>query len=106
MTAAIGAMRTRIALQSPERVADELGGAAIHWTHEGEAWAHVGALGAAADAAFDGVVATATFRIEIYRREDVRSGWRVLSDGRVLTVDGVVDDGGARMALLCAEERR
>lgn len=99
-------MRVRVALQSPERVADEIGGAAIHWTHEGQAWAHVAALGASADAAFDGVVASASFRIEIYRREDIRAGWRVLWDERVLTVDGVVDDGAPRMALLCTEERR
>lgn len=105
MSNVIGAMRTRVALQSPERVADEIGGAAILWTHEGEAWAHIEALGADQNAAFDGVSASASFRLEVYRREDVRAGWRVLWGERVLAITGVVDDGSPRMTLLCSEER-
>ena len=93
--ATIGAMRARVRLQSPARVADEIGGAAILWSDEGEVWAAVDALGAGQRAAFDTAVATAAFRVVIWRREDVRAGWRVLWDGRVLGVRGVVDGGGA-----------
>lgn len=105
MSDAIGALCTRVALQRPERVADEIGGAAILWTHEGEAWARIEALDADQRAEFDGVSAHASFRLEVYRRPDVRAGWRVLWGARVLAVTGVVDDGAPRMTLLCDEER-
>jgi SPP1 family predicted phage head-tail adaptor len=99
-------MRARVLLQSPAWVADEIGGAAIHWTDQGEAWAAVDALGASQRAAFDSEFATASFRVVIRRREDVRVGWRVRWSERVLRVLGVRDGGGRRIDLICEEEVR
>ena len=104
MTEAIGAMRSRITLQSPLRVADELGGAAILWTDVAEVWAAVDALSAASSAAHDTVVQRAAFRVVIYQRDDVRAGWRLLWGDRVLRVVGVVDGGGRRIDLMCEEQ--
>jgi SPP1 family predicted phage head-tail adaptor len=101
---AIGAMRARIGLQSPERTADDLGGASIAWVNEGEAWAQVEVDGVSQAAAFDAAPSTASYTLTINRHDGVRAGWRVLWRARVLRVTGVRDDGGAHMALLCEEE--
>lgn len=105
MSEAIGAMRARVALQSPQRVADEIGGAAIVWSDEGDAWARIEARAAVERATFDGLGSEATFRVELHRREGVRGGWRLVWGERVLRIVGVVDDGGARIELACVEER-
>ena len=53
MSEVIGALRARVKLQRPTRVADEIGGAAIAWTDEGDVWAQVDAGAARETIAFD-----------------------------------------------------
>ena len=101
----LGAMRARITLERPVRAGDELGGAALGWTSEGEVWASIATLGAAQSAAFDANPAVASYRVVITRREDVRAGWRVIWRARPLRIVGVRDDGGARIELNCEEEK-
>lgn len=105
MSEAIGALRARIKLQRPERVADEIGGAAVLWTDEGDVWAEIAATEASSSAAYDGATAVTAFRATIYRRSDVRGGWRALWDARTLRIVAVRDDGAARIELLCEEEK-
>jgi SPP1 family predicted phage head-tail adaptor len=104
MSDAIGAMRVRVTLQSPTRVADEIGGVAIAWTTAGVVWAEIEATGASQAAAFDGAPANGSFRVVINHRDDVRAGWRVAWGASVLRVTGVVDDGAPRIELICEEE--
>lgn len=104
MSDAIGALRTRIKLQSPTRIADEIGGAAISWTDVGDVWADIEAGGASESAAFDATPSVATFRVTINRHGDVRAGWRVAWGARRLRITGVVDDGAPRISLNCYEE--
>lgn len=104
MSDAIGALRARVKLQSPTRVADELGGAAISWADEGDVWAEIEADGAAENAAFDAAPSLATYRITINRRDGVRAGWRIAWGARRLRIAGVADDGAPRIRLTCQEE--
>lgn len=104
MTDALGVMRARVRLQSATRVADEIGGAAIAWIDQGEAWADIAARGGSQTAAFDASPAIALFSVTINRRADVRAGWRVLWGERVLQIVGVADDGAPRLTLSCEEE--
>lgn len=96
-------MRARVTLQSPTRVADEIGGAALLWSDVAEIWAEIEAQSADLRPVHDGVSAEASFRVVINRRDDVRAGWRILWDERVLQIAGVIDDGAPRVALVCAE---
>lgn len=104
MSDLIGAMRARVKLQSPTRIADEIGGAAIAWSDEGDVWAEIDASGAAEAPAFDASPSVATYRVTINRREDVRAGWRIAWDARRLRIVGVTDDGAPRIQLICREE--
>ena len=104
MSGAIGTMRARVKLQSPTRVADELGGAAIAWTDAGDVWAEIEAGGVSQGEAFDAAPSVASFRVTINRRDDVRAGWRIAWATRRLRILGVADDGGPRVQLNCQEE--
>jgi SPP1 family predicted phage head-tail adaptor len=104
MSDAIGALKARVTLESPLRVADEIGGAAIAWSDAGDVWAEIAALGAGESAAFDASVSVASYRVIINRRDDVRAGWRIVWGGRVLRITGVRDAGAARIELSCEEE--
>ncbi len=98
------AMRERVKLQSPTRVADELGGAAIYWSNEGDVWAEIEASGSGERAAFDSAPSVATYSVTLNRRADVRAGWRIAWGLRRLRVLGVADDGAPQIVLSCAEE--
>lgn len=104
MSDAIGALRTRVTLQHPTRVADEIGGAAILWVSAGDVWAEISANGASQGADYDAAPSVTSFSVVLYRCEDVRAGWRVRWGARVLRVTGVRDDGAPRMTLVCEEE--
>lgn len=104
MSEAIGALRARVKLQSPTRVADEIGGAAIAWTDAGDVWAEIEAGGADEVASFDASVSVAIHYVTINRREDVRAGWRIAWGSRRLRIIGVADNGEARIQLNCREE--
>jgi SPP1 family predicted phage head-tail adaptor len=104
MTDVIGALRARVKLQSPTRVADELGGAAILWTDEGDVWAEIEAGGGGDGAAFDAIPSVTNYRVTINRRDDVRVGWRIAWGARRLPIIGVADDGAPRIQLSCQEE--
>lgn len=104
MSDAIGALRARVKLQSPTRVADEIGGAAIAWADAGDVWAEIEAGGAGEAAAFDMAPSSASYRATINHRSDVRAGWRIAWGARRLRIVGVAADGAPRITLFCQEE--
>lgn len=104
MSDAIGALRARVKLQSPTRVADEIGGAAIAWSDAGDVWAEIEARGADETSGFDASPSIASLRVTINRRDDVRAGWRIAWKLRRLRIIGVADDSGPRIQLSCREE--
>jgi head-tail adaptor len=101
----IGALRARVQLQRPSRVADELGGATLSWVAAGFAWASIEALSAGESGAFDAARGVSIYRITLNRRADIGVGWRVIWGARVLRTIGARDDGARRMTLDCEEER-
>lgn len=104
MSENIGAMRARVALQSPVRSSDAIGGAALSWTDEAEVWAEIVAGGVAQGADFDTAPSVSGYTMTINRLDGLRAGWRVLWSGRVFAVRGVRDEGAARVQLICEEE--
>jgi head-tail adaptor len=99
------ARHVRVMLESPMRVADEIGGAAIAWIEQGEVWATIHATSVSQADLFDTRAAVNAFRVAINRRDDVRAGWRVIWGARVLSVVGVSDGGAPRIVLVCEEEK-
>lgn len=104
MSERIGQLRHRVRLESLQRTADDIGGAALSWVNEGDVWAAVIAVGASQAVGFDAAPATSSFTVTINRRDDVRPGCRVVWSARSLRVVGKRDDGGPRIELFCEEE--
>jgi head-tail adaptor len=104
VTERIGPLRRRVRLESPHRADDDMGGAALSWIDEGDVWAVVRAIGASQSAVFDAAPSVSSFNMIINRRDDVRSGWRVLWGARAMRIIGKRDDGGPRIELFCEEE--
>lgn len=104
MSDAIGALNARVTLQSPTRTLDDIGGAGLSWSSQGDVWAAIEASGAGVTADFDAARGLSSYRVIINRRADLHTGWRVLWGARVLRIVGVRDDGAARQTLECAEE--
>jgi SPP1 family predicted phage head-tail adaptor len=104
MSDSIGALKARVTLQSPLRVADEIGGAAIAWSDEGDVWAEITALSTGESVAFDAAPSVSSRRVTINRRDDVRAGWRIAWGPRLLRITGVRDEGAPRIQLNCEEE--
>lgn len=104
MSDPIGAMRARVMLQSPARTEDDLGGAAITWSDEGEVWAELAPAGAGERIAYDTASAVVSYTLHIRARADVRAGWRARLGARVFRVLAVRDVAGARLDLICEEE--
>ena len=104
MTDPIGALRARVRIETLERVADEIGGAALAWTDQGEAWAEIVVVGAGQAPAYDTVRAGTTILVRLRRRDAdwVRS--RVVNGDVSYRVRAVRDDGSARIELVCEEE--
>lgn len=105
MSETIGAMRARVRLESPLRAPDNVGGAAITWSNQGDVWAELSAGGAGQSAAFDAAPSLAAYRFAINRRTDARAGWRVVWGARVFSILAVRDEDGARIELVTEEER-
>lgn len=104
MSDAIGALRERVKLQQPIRIADEIGGAAIAWTDAGDVWAEIDFGSSGEAVGFDAAPSLAAYRVTINRRDDVRAGWRIAWGVRRLRIIGVADDGAPRIQLNCREE--
>lgn len=104
MTDAIGALRARVTLQSPTRTLDDVGGAVLGWTGQGDVWAAIEASSVGVGADFDAARGVSAYRFTINRRTDLRTGWRILWGARALRVVGVRDDGAARQTIECQEE--
>lgn len=104
MSDAIGALRSRVTLQSPTRTLDDVGGAVLGWTGQGDVWAAIEVSGAGVNADFDAARGVSSYRLTINRRAELRTGWRVLWGARVFRVVGVRDDGAMRQTLDCQEE--
>lgn len=104
----IGALRSHVALQSPQEVDDGSGGVTVSWANVATVWADVSAISmreASVAGHLDGVV---THRVRLRFREDVSGGWRVLYGERTLRVLATRDADGRRRFLecLCEEEGR
>lgn len=104
MNDAVGALRARVTLQAPVRTQDDIGGAALTYADVAEVWAEIAAGAAGAADSFGALRSSASYRLSLRRRDDVRAGWRVRWGGRCFDVEAVRDEGARRIELVCTEE--
>jgi SPP1 family predicted phage head-tail adaptor len=97
----IGAMRHRIILQQPVRVADGGGGATESWDTVAELWAAVQAIDGEERLAADALAGELTHVVWLRYRGGLVPSMRFLYDGRSLEIRAVVQIDGRRRRLKC-----
>ncbi|WEX07736.1 phage head closure protein [Chelativorans sp. AA-79] len=103
-----GRLRTELVLQAAAVVEDGAGGHTENWGEVARVFAEVVPLRAESRFGVAQFLETATHRVMLRHRADVRSGMRFLKEGRALEIVTVEDaDGTGRyLACLVREEGR
>ena len=100
----IGALRDRLALETPGRTDDGGGGAAVTWTAVAELWAFVRPISGEERLRADQVAGRITHEVFIRHRPDVVPAMRFRAGARVLEITAVLDAGRRhRLKCLCEE---
>ena len=105
MTDSVGVLRTRVRIETLTRVADEIGGAALAWSDQGETWAEIVVGGAAQTQSYDTTRGLVSVIVRLRRREADWLRSRIVRGDVAYRVRAVRDNGGPRIELLCEEER-
>jgi head-tail adaptor len=101
---AISALRARVRIETLTRVADEIGGAALAWADQGEAWAEIVVGGAGQAEAYDSTRGSTTIIVRLRRRDADWLRSRIMRGDATYRVRAVRDGGGPRIELVCEEE--
>lgn len=101
----IGALDSRVLLQSRSVVVDEVGQETITWTDEATVWAEVQQLRGRELFAAAGTVYENTTRVRIRHRTDVQATWRLVWNGKNHDITAVIEVGGRKdlLELMCTE---
>lgn len=103
----IADMRERVTLQSPVRLPDGAGGAAVTWDEGASVWAKVEMLGGGETPIGERREARAKIRVTIRHRANVTAEMRATWRTRALDIRNVRDmDGRRRFLVLDCEEAR
>ncbi|MCL4766441.1 MAG: phage head closure protein [Hyphomicrobiaceae bacterium] len=102
----IGALRQRLRLEAPLRIAGDDGGATVTWQLVATPWAEVVSLSGREVALADGLATLAMHEVRIRHRPDVTPEMRFVIGERVLDIRAVRDlDGRCRwLSCLCEEK--
>ncbi len=101
-----GDLRHRVAIQSPTESRDEAGGVLVSWADEATVWALVENTAAAEQYDAMQVREGATYRVTIRYRRGLTGRQRLIHEGRILNITGVVADPIKIMLTIdCREER-
>ncbi len=102
----IGALRRRMTLEQPTRVADGGGGVTTSWSPVADLWAELIGLSGAEQFVADGPQGRVTHRITIRKRTDVAPAMRLRMGLRLFHIETVMgrDDPEPYLRIL-AEER-
>ena len=100
-----GAMRARVTLRRPVRNADAIGGTPAGWEEVATVWAAVEAVEGSETVALQAARPETMWKLTLRWRGDVKAGWSVLWQGRVMTVIGArpADRARRRLVLVARE---
>lgn len=96
-----GALNHRISIESIVETSDGCGGVAVSWAPVAEVWASIRPL---RQRVFEQALQQEeeqTHKITLRFRDDVSSGWRFASDGRIFEVISATDPDERQRYLVC-----
>lgn len=99
-------LRHRVTLQRYEQTRDEMGGVVETWADVATVWASIEPLSAREFIAAQSAQSQVSARIVIRYREGITAAMRILHNGRVYNIEGVLPDprsGREYLTLPCSE---
>ncbi len=103
---AIAALRRRVTLEQPARVADGGGGVTVTWSAVAELWAELKSLAGTQQFIAEGLQGRVMHEVTIRRRTDVLPAMRLRFGSRLLVIEAVLNrDGPEPFLRILAEER-
>ena len=102
----LGALRHRMSLEAPVRIAGEGGGASVTWQPVATVWAQVVPISGREVFQADGIVGLAMHEVRLRYRADVTPEMRFTMGGRVFDIRAVRDIEGRRRWLSCLCEEQ
>ena len=99
--ASIGAMRHRLVLEEPSRIADGGGGAVESWLAVAEVWAAITPRSGGEHVVGESIEGRATHAIDMRYRMGVSPSMRLRFGARLFEILAVVDVGERRRRLRC-----
>lgn len=100
----IGALRSRLTLEQPDRTTDGGGGASVTWTTVATLWAAVRPIGGEERLAADQLAGRITHEITLRTRTGVVPAMRLRDATRIFEIVAVLDSGPRnRLKCLCQE---
>ena len=100
----IGALRNRIEILTPSRIADGAGGAAVDWLAGPSLWAAVERLASTRDFSGDRTRRLRRLAATVRYRNDIALGDRLRFDGAVYDITSIEDGPDDRRLTLVCEE--
>jgi SPP1 family predicted phage head-tail adaptor len=100
----IGSMDKKITLQKPVKTPDGMGGSKTDYATVTAVWAEFLRPGLQVAESTGTIISELIRKIIIWKRPDVRKGWRVLLGSRTFSVEHSYDDANRlKMVLVCKE---
>lgn len=99
----VGKMDKKIILQKPVKVADGMGGSKTTWQDVTAVWAEF-ITPNVSTTVMQGTIASELMRkLSIWKRDDVRMGWRVLKGNKTYSVEHAYPYDDLHTTLICKE---
>lgn len=96
-----GRFSTEFALETAERVPDGMGGHVEQWNEVGSVMARIEPISARSRPGADQTLETATDRITLRLRPELRSGMRLRRGARIFSIETVIDPDESGRYLVC-----
>lgn len=99
----IGKMNKKITLQQPVNIPDGRGGYKKTYETVTSVWAEFLTPNVSTEEANGTIISEVMRKVSIWRRNDVKKGWRVLWGNRILSIEHTYEYGDALTTLVCKE---
>ena len=96
-----GELRSRLVVESPQRVSDGAGGAVTSWLELATIWANITPTSAREQRSAEQRAEKTTHRITLRYRSDINATMRFVGDGRIFDIEAIINEAERDQWLVC-----
>ncbi len=96
-----GELRSRLVVESPQRISDGAGGAVTSWLETATIWANVAPTSASEQRSAEQRAEKVTHRITLRYRNDINATMRFVGNGRIFNIEAIINEAERDQWLVC-----